>query len=120
MNSLLESILEIVGPKGMLLADEVANRSDSWPPKGGCQAQALIRPGSTEEVSKVLTLCHAGGQSVVTHGGLTGLVGGAQTEKDDIVLSLERMNGIEPVDTLNRSGHPARIHVSGPHVQGRV
>jgi FAD/FMN-containing dehydrogenase len=70
---------------------------------GGCQAKAIVRPGSTEEVSKVLKLCHAEGQTIVTHGGLTGLVGGARAFKDDIVLSLERMNGIEAVDIVNRT-----------------
>jgi len=103
MNNLLDQIQNIVGPSGILLGDEVADRSDSWPPMGGCQAKALVRPASTEEVSKVLKLCHAEGQSVVTHGGLTGLVGGARAGKDDIVLSLERMNGIEAVDTINRT-----------------
>ena len=103
MNIFLSEIQEIVGHSGMLLGDEVADRSDSWPPTGGCQAKAIIRPASTEEVSKVLKLCHAVGQSVVTHGGLTGLVGGARAEKEDIVLSLERMNGIEAVDRINRT-----------------
>jgi FAD/FMN-containing dehydrogenase len=50
-----------------------------------------------------LKLCHAVGQTVVTHGGLTGLVGGARASADDIVLSLERMNAIEAVDTINRT-----------------
>jgi FAD/FMN-containing dehydrogenase len=103
MNKLLNSIQKIVGPGGILSGDEVASRSDSWPLVGGCQAKALIRPGSTEEVSKVLKCCHADGQPVVTHGGLTGLVGGARSDKNDIVISLERMNGIEPVDVVNRT-----------------
>jgi FAD/FMN-containing dehydrogenase len=103
MHKLLEEIKNIVGPAGVLLGDDVSGRSDNWPPTGGCQAQAIIRPASTREVSEVLKLCHAAGQSVVTHGGLTGLVGGAKASKDDIVLSLERMGGMEPVDVVNRS-----------------
>lgn len=87
----------------MLLGEDVKGRSDSWPPMGGCQAHAIIRPTNTEEVSGVLKLCHAADQGVVTHGGLTGLVGGARAGKDDIALSLERMNGIEPVDKVNRT-----------------
>ena len=103
MNNLLKDLEEIVGSDGILLGEDVASRSDSWPPMGGCRARALIRPASTKEVSKVLKLCYAAAQPVVTHGGLTGLVGGARTSKDDIVLSLERMNGFEPVDTVNRT-----------------
>jgi len=101
MNNLIKRIQEIVGPSGILVGEEVTSRSDSWPPTGGCQAKALVRPASTEQVSSVLKLCHAEGQPVVTHGGLTGLVGGAVAEKNDIVLSLERMNSIEAVDRVN-------------------
>ena len=103
MNTLLKDIEGIVGSAGMLLGEDVTGRSDSWPPMGGCQAKAIIRPASTREVSEVLKLCHAAGQGVVTHGGLTGLVGGARAGQDDIVLSLERMNGIETVDKINRT-----------------
>jgi FAD/FMN-containing dehydrogenase len=70
---------------------------------GGCQASAIVRPAGTHEVSGILKACHQAGQSVVTHGGLTGLVGGAKAGPEDIVLSLERMNGMEPVDRINRT-----------------
>ena len=103
MSPLLEKISDVVGPGGMLLGDDVRNRSDSWPPTGGCLAMAIVRPASTDEVSRILKICHAEGQSVVTHGGLTGLVGGAKANPDDLVLSLERMNGLEPVDPVNRT-----------------
>ena len=100
---LLEKIENIVSPGGVLLGDDVTARSDAWPPVGGCQAAAIIRPVNTSEVSEVLRLCHTAGQSVVTHGGLTGLVQGARAGKKDIVLSLERMSGIEAVDVVNRT-----------------
>ena len=103
MNSMLEKISAVVGPEGMLLGDDIRNRSDSWPPTGGCQAMAIVRPATTQEVSRILKICHAEGQSVVTHGGLTGLVGGAKAGPDELVLSLERMNGIEPVDRIGRT-----------------
>ena len=103
MNPLLEQIREVVGPRGILLGDDVLQRSDSWPPMGGCQAMAIVRPASTEEVSRVVEICHAQGQSVVTHGGVTGLVGGAKAGPDDLVVSLERINDIEPVNTIDRT-----------------
>lgn len=101
--NLIRMIEKVVSPGGVLLGEDVSGRSDSWPPMGGCQAAAIIRPASTAEVSAVLKLCHAAGQSVVTHGGLTGLVGGARAGKEDIVVSLERMNRIDPVDVINRT-----------------
>jgi len=103
MKKLLTAIEDIVGPGGLLRGKDVASRSDFWPPMGGCQATAIVRPRSTAEVAGVLKLCHAAGQSVVTHGGLTGLAGGARTAPGDLVLSLERMRGIEPVDSVNRT-----------------
>jgi FAD/FMN-containing dehydrogenase len=86
MNQLIEHIRGIVGPGGILTGEDVRSRSDGWPPVGGCQARALVRPATTAEVSAVLRLCHEAGQSVVTHGGLTGLVGGARTGTGDLVL----------------------------------
>lgn len=99
----IELIQDIVGPGGILTGEDVSSRSDTWPPMGGCKARAIVRPASTKEVSKVLSLCHENDQPVVTHGGLTGLVGGAMTGPNEIVISLERMNEIEPVDTANRT-----------------
>ncbi len=103
MHSLVESIRDIVGPNGILTGDDVSGRSVSWPPTGGCQALAIVRPGNTSEVSRVLQVCHRKHQPVVTHGGVTGLVGGAISRPDDIVLSLERMNTMNPVDSVNRT-----------------
>lgn len=103
MGGLIEDIREIVGERGLLVGDQVSERSDSWPPVGGCRARALVRPSDTGQVASVLRLCHAAGQAVVTHGGLTGLVGGGKASPGDIVLSLERMTAIEPVDTANRT-----------------
>ena len=103
VNPLIKDIENIVGQAGVLVGDDVSARADSWPPMGGCQAQAIIRPANTQEVSAVLRICHAADQTVVTHGGLTGLVDGAKTSKDDIVLSLERMNKLQAVDSVNRT-----------------
>ena len=47
--------------------------------------------------------CHKHQQEVVVHGGLTNLVGGTQTNPDQLVMSLEKMNAIDPVDTQNRT-----------------
>src|SRR6187455_1899910 len=59
---------------------------------------ALVRPRTTREVSDVLRACHASRTTVVPQGGLTGLVGGATPIADCVLLSLERMAGIEEID----------------------
>jgi FAD/FMN-containing dehydrogenase len=63
----------------------------------------LVIPGSTEEVSEVLALCSKAGQTVVIQGGLTGLAGGAHPQVGEIALSLERLQGIEEIDTASRT-----------------
>jgi FAD/FMN-containing dehydrogenase len=60
---------------------------------------AVMRPRSTEDVSKFLKLCHQARVGVTTQGGMTGLVGATMPLSGEIVLSMERMNAIEEVDT---------------------
>jgi FAD/FMN-containing dehydrogenase len=103
MSDLLADIAAIVGADGVLTGADVRARPDTCPPVGACQARAIVRPRSTQEVSAVLQLCHALAQPVVTHGGLTGLVRGAQASGGEIVVSMERMRRLEAVDTLNRT-----------------
>lgn len=73
------------------LVDVLGNRGE--PPL------AVIRPNNTHEVSAALALCHAEGVPVVTQGGRTGLALGQLPRAGEIVLSTERMNAIEEVDT---------------------
>jgi FAD/FMN-containing dehydrogenase len=91
----------IVGEPGMLMGAAVRERAANiW--HGKVDSELLVRPRSTEQVAAILRLCHARGQTVVTHGGLTGLVNGADAASGDLVLSLEAMNGIERVDVPGR------------------
>jgi FAD/FMN-containing dehydrogenase len=92
----------IVGEHGLLEGAAVRERAATlW--HGRVDAELLVRPRSTEQVSAVLKLCHGHGQPVVTHGGLTGLVNGADADPGEIVLSLEAMNGIERIDVPGRT-----------------
>jgi FAD/FMN-containing dehydrogenase len=99
---LKNELRNIVGEQGLLEGAAVRERAGNLF-HGHVDAELLVRPRSTDQVSEVLRLCHARGQTVVTHGGLTGLVNGADAGHDDIVLSLEAMNTIERVDVPGRS-----------------
>jgi FAD/FMN-containing dehydrogenase len=57
-------------------------------------------PRSTEEVAKLLTLASAHRVAIVPSGGRTGLAGGAVAVNGELVVSLDRMRKIEPVDAL--------------------
>jgi FAD/FMN-containing dehydrogenase len=62
----------------------------------------VLKPGSTQEVSAILTLASETGTAIVPQGGNTGLVGGQtpRTDRCDIVVSLERINRIRDVDPV--------------------
>jgi len=89
-------------PEALVAGDALAGRTEDWLHLQPVRARLLLRPGNTGEVATVLALCHAAGQPVITHGGLTGVVHGADTAPTDVVLSLERMRRIESIDAVQR------------------
>ncbi|MBI4695371.1 MAG: FAD-binding oxidoreductase [Gammaproteobacteria bacterium] len=103
MSELIAEFRAIVGAAGVLTGDDVGNRTIHVWRQDPIRAKCIVRPASTEEVSAILKLCNARGQRVVPHGGLTGLVQGCNCSPDDVVLSLERMNRIEDLDTAGRT-----------------
>ena len=62
----------------------------------------VLKPGSTQEVSAILTLASKTRTPIVPAGGRTGHVGGhvPREGQADVVLSLERMNRIREIDTV--------------------
>lgn len=103
MNQLVVELERLVGSDSVLTGEDVSSRAVGiWRPES-LVAQAIVRPQSTEEVSEILRLCQALGQSVIAHGGRTNLVESADTTQSDLILSLERMNQIEGVDLDNRT-----------------
>ena len=81
---------------------DLKGRSSDWHGLQPLRSPLLLRPASTEEVSRTLAACHAASQPVIVHGGLTGLVHGTDTTEADVVVSLERMREIEAIDPLQR------------------
>jgi FAD/FMN-containing dehydrogenase len=100
---LLRELTEILGPEGVLTGEAVRARGVGWFDHSPCQALAVLRPASTEQVSRALAACHSVGQPVVIMGGLTGLVRGCVAGPGEIGLTLERMRRIESVDPVNRT-----------------
>ena len=96
--SLIASLSELVGASNVLHGDPISNRATSYWNPAPIQTIAIVKPGSTEEVSQVLLLCHERGQSVVIQSGGTGVCEGADPSSEDVVVSLERMNQIIDVD----------------------
>ncbi len=97
---ILEKIEKITDNGGLLTGDDVKARPINWMGFGERQAKAIVRPKSTHELSKIMQLCNEAGQAVVPLGGLSGLVQGTNSNPDDIVISLERMNEVESIDEI--------------------
>ena len=58
----------------------------------------ILKPGTTEEVSRILALANETGTAIVPQGGNTGLVGGQIPFGNEVLVSLERLNRIRAVD----------------------
>ncbi|MGB8326102.1 MAG: FAD-binding oxidoreductase [Steroidobacteraceae bacterium] len=101
--NLTDALRPIVGDQGVLDAAEIATRSAGVWRSDNLKAAALVRPSNTDEVSQVLRWCHAHHVAVVTQGGLTGLVHGADAGPAELILSLERMRRIEAIDPVQRT-----------------
>lgn len=103
MDDLIQRLEALLGPGGVLTGSDVASRSAGIWRSEAMVAGAIARPRDTEQVAAILALCHERGQTVVTHGGLTGLVHGADARPEDLVLSTERMTAIETIDPVDRT-----------------
>lgn len=103
MEALLKTLRETLGETAVLVGEDVRARPISRIVQSGCEAGALVRPASTEEVVLVMRLCHEAGQPVVPRAGMTGLVGGSLVGPGEIALSLERMNRIEDIDPVSQT-----------------
>ena len=66
----------------------------------GAEAALVVRPGSTAEIAETVKRCGRHGFSIAVQGGNTGMVGGAVPRPGEVVVSLSRLDDIEPVDRL--------------------
>ncbi|MDE1168141.1 MAG: FAD-binding oxidoreductase [Pseudomonas sp.] len=98
----LELLRQALGESAVLTGQAISPRHHSdWTGHAPQCPAALLLPGSTEQVASALRLCNAAGISVVPQGGMTGLAGGAVPRANDIALSLERLRGIEEIDSAS-------------------
>jgi glycolate oxidase len=91
-------------PDAVLIADQEGRRTFETDALTAyrCLPMAVVLPGTTEEVSKILRFCHDNHIKVVPRGAGTSLSGGALPLEDSIVLCLSRMNKVLSIDLPNR------------------
>ncbi|NOL50089.1 FAD-binding oxidoreductase [Pelistega europaea] len=97
MNTLLSSLSSISQLTDSEQLQKYTADSSGYPP---ALPSIVLRPANTEEVAACIKACAAAHKNYTIQGGLTGLAGGACPAEGDVVISLERMNKIEEVDTI--------------------
>ena len=100
MQTLINKLKDDLGDKAVLTGSAISDRYQcDWSNENPLLPVAVLRPASTQELSTILKYCHEADQKVVIQGGLTGLAGGATPQVNEIAITLERMSGIEELDT---------------------
>ncbi|HVF63417.1 MAG TPA: FAD-binding oxidoreductase [Casimicrobiaceae bacterium] len=100
----IAQVAAIVGPANLITAPaDIGPYVVDWRGRFRGAARGVARPGSTQEVARVVEICARWRIPVVAQGGNTGLCGAATPDDsgDAIVLSLTRMNRIRDVDVGN-------------------
>ncbi len=104
MGQLEKALNRILEPEQIITGEELSHRYPHvWQTDQPLSALALVLPKNTNEVSKVLQLCHQHEQPLVVQGGLTNLVASTQSGATDLVISLEKMNSILEIDPQART-----------------
>ncbi len=101
---IVEELRSILGERQVIVDPEILGNysADSAGACWGHLPEAVVRPGSTEEVSAVMKMASRYNLAVTPQGARSGVSGGAVPVCGGIVLSLERMNRILEIDDLNR------------------
>ena len=96
--------LRAVLPDDAVISDEAETRAYECDALTAykCAPLAAVLPGSTQEVSAVLRICHEMGVPVVPRGSGTSLAGGALPTADCVILGVARMNEVLETDYDNR------------------
>ena len=102
MSALVEALAQIVGARHVLTGEAAQPYLVDWLGKYRGAAAAVVRPGSTREVARVVAACAAARAPIVPQGGATSLSGGATPDCSGraVVLSLRRLNRIREIDCV--------------------
>ncbi|MCJ1460882.1 hypothetical protein MMC28_011264 [Mycoblastus sanguinarius] len=99
---------DLLGPQSAVIdgvsqdaTEDLEPFNSDWMRKYKGHTKLVIKPGSTEQVSKVLKYCNDNVLAVVPQGGNSGLVGGSVPVYDEIVISMSRMNSIRSFDDVS-------------------
>ncbi len=101
-NEIIDQLKAIVGQKHVSTDEEALHTYGQdetedyvFPP------EVIVKPGAADEIAAILKLAGAEAIPVTPRGGGTGLSGGSLAINGGICLSMERLNRILSIDTLN-------------------
>ena len=96
--SIADRLKDAAGPGGWSAdAAEIAPHLAEWRNRWKGATPLLLQPRSTEQVSRILSICNETQTPIVPQGGNTGLVGGQIPTQGEVLLSLARMSRVRSV-----------------------
>jgi FAD/FMN-containing dehydrogenase len=100
---LLDDLRAVVGAANVLTDGDLSAWELDWRRRWRGKSLAVVRPGSTDEVARVVRACAAARVAIVPQGGNTGLVGGGIPDDtgQQVLLSLTRMSRVRSIDAAN-------------------
>lgn len=82
---------------------ELSPYNDDWMGKYHGKATTVVKPKTTEEVSKIVKHCWERRIGIVPQGGNTGLVGGSVPTSNELILNLGSMSKVRSFDPISGS-----------------
>jgi len=101
---LAAALARVVGSEHVLVDPELIEPYVvDWTRRWRGSAIAVVRPGTTAEVARIVRACTDAGVAIQVQGGNTGLVGGSIPAADGVtvVVSTRRLQRIDPVDSVS-------------------
>ena len=93
---IIEELKKVLGYQNVLTGTDKERYSSDWLGQYSFEPLCVVRPASTQEVSKVVRLASTAQINIVPVGGNTGLNGGTHSD-NAISISMERMNNIHEI-----------------------
>jgi FAD/FMN-containing dehydrogenase len=102
-NAFLQNLRQICGDAHVLTDGDLQAWEMDWRKRARGKALAVVRPGNTDEVARIVKACVAAQVSLVPQGGNTGLVVGSIPDGtgQQVVLSLQRLRAVREIDPAN-------------------
>ena len=107
---MIDELRDAVGAQHVLTDPQTtAAFTTDWTRRWSGPAAAVVRPADTKQTAAVVRIARDAGAALIPQGGNTGLVGGSVPRAVDpdgrpqVVLSLQRLTRLDPVDTAGRS-----------------